>query len=95
MEHSKGILEAWGQEDFVISLRLRDKARGGYLTVCSMHLESNLEDQEEQNKRAQRLVTCWNFHQDLVDLAQNIARGVDVDIDSVFSLLDELERSVL
>ena len=55
--------------------------------VCFSH--THYEDYKEN---LNRLATCWNYHEDLVGLAENIARGVGVDIESVQALLQELEK---
>jgi hypothetical protein len=41
---------------------------------------------------AVHIMTCWNFHTDLVDLARNVQRGVDIDIGSVRRLLEEISE---
>ncbi len=39
---------------------------------------------------AEYIAQAVNSHKDLADLARNVARGVDVDIESVKALLNEI-----
>ena len=37
------------------------------------------------------LIKACNHHEDLLDLARNIALGIDVDVDSVKRLVEEID----
>jgi hypothetical protein len=47
---------------------------------------------EQDLANANFIVKACNHHKDLLDLARNIARGVDVDIESVKGLLKEIDE---
>ena len=86
MEHTKGKLEAWG-DDILVSIRTHVKGKG-MVTICNMALDPIKEGSaevfdavDEQNVRALRIVHCWNNF-DSVELERDALRDALEEIDT-------------